>query len=308
MHQATNINKGIKLALVTALISGVAIFVNKFAVTAIQPPLVFTTVKNLGVGLLIISILLVLRKWKLVKKLNRREIMYLISIGIIGGTIPFYLFFTGLSQIPAVNAAIIQKTLVIWVALMAIPLLKEKVSPLQIFGVILLFGANMLVGGFNGFTFLDGEFFILIATLFWSVEIILAKKVLPTVDPDILTAARMGLGSILLLGASIIAAPDALAGVFSLTSLQIFWMVISMATLLAYVMTWYRALRYAPAIVVTSVLVASTLVTNALSAIFVTRAWSMDMGIQAVLMIAGIVLLWIASKRQPKAGQAHPVL
>lgn len=292
-----NTKKGIYLALITALISGIAIFVNKFAVTAIQPPVVFTSVKNVGVGFLILSLLLASRKWGLIKKLNRKELIYLFLIGIIGGSIPFYLYFTGLTQIPAVNAAIIHKTLVIWVALMAIPLLKEKMSALQIFAVILLFGANLLVGGFNGFTFSQGELLILIATIFWAIENILAKKILPTVNPDIVTAARMGFGSIILLAAAAITAPSALAKSLSLTSTQWFFMLITMATLLGYVMSWYRALKYAPATTVTSVLVASTLVTNVLSAIFITHTWTVLMGIQAILMIIGVAIFWFAAKK-----------
>ncbi len=304
MH-SSNLTKGIYLALLTAFISGIAIFVNKFAVTAIQPPVVFTAVKNAGVGLLIISLLLAGRKWKLVKKLNRRESIYLILIGIIGGAIPFYLYFTGLSQIPAANAAIIHKSLVIWVAFMAIPLLNEKMSPLQIFGVILLFGANLLVGGFQGFTFREGEFLVLIATIFWAVENILAKKILPTVDPDIVTAARMGFGSTILMLAAVITAPAALAQSLSLTSTQWFFMIITMATLLGYVMTWYRALKYAPATTVTSVLVASTLVTNILSAIFITHTWTVLMGIQGVLMIVGIALFLFSTKKAPNTALSN---
>ena len=120
----TNHAKGIYLALITALISGISIFVNKFAVGAIQPPLVFTATKNVGVGLLIVGIILATRKWRLIRNLNRREIIYLILIGIIGGSIPFYLYFTGLSQIPAINAALIHKTLVVWVAFLAMPFFK----------------------------------------------------------------------------------------------------------------------------------------------------------------------------------------
>ena len=84
-----NLNKGIILSLCTALISGFAIFFNKFAVSAIQPPVVFTAIKNAGVGILIIAILLGLNKWRLVKKLNKKELTYLFLIGIIGGSIPF---------------------------------------------------------------------------------------------------------------------------------------------------------------------------------------------------------------------------
>jgi drug/metabolite transporter (DMT)-like permease len=293
-----NTTKGIYLAIATAVISGIAIFVNKFAVTVITPPLVFTTVKNLGVGMLILAILLVTKKLKLIKKLNKREWTYLIAIGIIGGSIPFYLFFTGLAQVPAANAAIINKTLIIWVAMLAIPLLKERISPLQIFAVILLFAANLFVGGFMGFTFLDGEFLILIATILWAIENVLAKKILPTVDPDILTAARMGFGSIILLIASFVMAPVALGKVLALNITQIFFVALSMIILLAYVSTWYRALKYAPATTVTSILVASTLVTNALSAIFITHKLDSFSLIQSLMVITGVAIFWLAAKKE----------
>lgn len=291
-----NYSKGIYLALITALISGVSIFINKFAVNAIQPPLVFTAVKNVGVGLLIIGILLATKKWELIKKLNKREVLYLILIGIIGGSIPFYLYFTGLSQIPAVNAAIIHKTLVFWVAILAIPLLKEKITRTQIVAVLLLFISNFFVGGFKGFRFSNGELFVLIATIFWAIENILAKKILPSVDPDIVTGARMGFGSILLLGAAVITVPSGLAKIVTLNSTQWFWMILTVILLLGYVMSWYRALKFAPAITVTSVLVASTLVTNVLSAIFITHAWNITMAVQAGFMLIGVVLFYISSK------------
>jgi glucose uptake protein GlcU len=71
-----------------------------------------------------------------------------------------------------------------------------------------------------------------------------------------------------------------------------------MVTLLGYIMTWFRALKYASAITVTSVLVASTLITNVLSAIFVTHAWTELMGVQAVLMIVGVMMFWFAAKKE----------
>lgn len=296
MHFQNNTTKGIYFALITAFISGVANYVNKFAVTAIQPPLIFTAVKNTGVGLLIIALLLVLGKWKQLKKVQKREWVYLILIGIIGGSVPFYLFFTGLSQIPAINAALIHKTLVIWVALLAIPLLKEKLSPLQIFAVTLLFGSNLIIGGFKGFHYSTGEMYVLFATMFWAVENILAKKILPKVDPDILTSARMGFGSIILLAASWVSAPTALQNSLSLNSTQWFWLILTMATLLGYVATWYRALKLAPATTVTAILVAGTLVTNLLTVIFETHTLNPVLAIQSGLVILGVALFWLSSK------------
>ena len=44
----------------------------------------------------------------------------------IGGSVPFVLFFEGLARAEATQAAFIQKTLVVWVALLAVPLLRER--------------------------------------------------------------------------------------------------------------------------------------------------------------------------------------
>ena len=84
--------KGIYLALLAAIISGFSIFFNKFAVDIVKPPLVFTAFKNCGVGLFIIAAILMTGKWQQVTSLKKREWIYLILIGIIGGSLPFYLF------------------------------------------------------------------------------------------------------------------------------------------------------------------------------------------------------------------------
>ena len=294
---SSTLKKGIYFALITALISGVSNFVNKIAVDVIKPPLVFTAEKNAFVGLLIIGALIATWKWQKVKKLNRKQVIYLLLIGIIGGSLPFYLFFTGLSQIPAINGAIINKTLVIWVAILAIPFLKEKMSPLLMIAVAFLFYANLIIGGFAKFQFSEGELFVLMATILWAVEHVLAKKILPNVDPDIVTAARMGFGSLILLGAAAVVAPVALVKGFMPTGTQFFWMTTTVILLLGYVTTWYRALKFAPVTVVASVLVSATLITNVLSAIFVTHAWTFALGIQAFFTVVGISLLWIAISR-----------
>lgn len=289
--------KGIRLSLVTAFISAVSIFINKFAVDAITPPLVFTTTKNLGVGLLMISILFLTGKWKLIKDLNRKETIYLFLIGLIGGSIPFYLFFTGLSSISAINAALIHKTLVFWVAILALPTLKERLSKTQVLAIILLFSSNLIVGGFEGFEYSVGELLVLGATILWATENVLAKQVLKTVDSDIVTSARMGFGSIILLIASLLVAPEDLAQVTKLNFTQWFWMILTIITLFGYVTTLYKALKIAPAITVTTILVASTLVTNMLSVIFITHVFNSTLVIQSALVVVGI---WVFMKNAKK--------
>jgi drug/metabolite transporter (DMT)-like permease len=284
--------KGLYFALAAALVSGISIYVNKLAVNVIQEPLIFTTVKNCGVALLVLFYILTSGKVKEIKKLNRRDMGILTLVGIIGGSIPFYLFFTGLSMIPAVNGAIIQKSLVLWVAILAVPFLHEKLSKKLLLTILALFAANVLVGGFKGFTFSTGELYVLAATFFWAVETVLAKKILPKVDPSILVEARMGIGAIILLALSVIFKPQALTSIAILSFDKWAWIILTVGLLVSYVSLWYRGLKYAPATLVTAVLVGSTLVTNILSALFVTHNLNSLILIQSLLIAAGIYVLY----------------
>lgn len=289
-------NKGLYYASIAALISGFSIFLNKFAVSEIKPPLYFTSLKNLIVSCMILSVFLFMRKFKDLKKLSPKEIKYLLFIGLVGGSLPFYLYFEGLSRISSINGAIIHKTLVIWVALLAIPLLKEKISKLQIFGVSMLFLGNLVVGGFKGFEYSYGEFLVLIATLLWGVENILAKKVLKSVNSEVVVLFRMGIGSVILTAFTLITVPGSVDKTLSLNFQQILWIILTSTLLFMYVKNWYKALKYSSAIFVTSVLVSSTLITNILSAIFVTHSWNFSLSFQSVFIILGVLIFVLKEK------------
>jgi len=283
--------RGIYLSLLTAGISGVSIFLNKFAVTSVGEPLVFTTIKNLGVAFILLASLLASRKWLQFKTIQKQDWLSLLLIGVIGGSIPFYLFFTGLSTTPAITGAVIQKTLVVWVALLAVPFLKERLSVKAIVAVIALFLANGLVGGFRGFKFSSGEFLILLSTLFWASETILVKKILPRIDPQIAATARMSIGGLTLLIISLITRPEPLSRLAILNPTQLAWVGLTTGLLFAYVTSWYQALKHASAITVTAILVASTIVTNLLSAIFITHSLNASVIIQSLIIITSLLVI-----------------
>ena len=123
-------NKGIQLALGTALISGFSIFISKILVSSMDP-VVFTALKNIFVAAVLSLFVFRSRYIHQIQKLTRPDWVRLILIGIVGGSIPFALFFTGLSMTSAGMGAILHKTLFIWIALLAIPFLREKLSIAQ---------------------------------------------------------------------------------------------------------------------------------------------------------------------------------
>lgn len=280
--------KGIYLALITATISGFSIFFSKISVS-VSDPIVFTTLKNGLVAIVLSFLLLGLGLFEKLKKLSRKDWLKLILIGIIGGSFPFALFFTGLTMTPAVNAAIIHKTLYLWVGFLAIIFLKEKLTLFQMLGYVLILWGNLWVGGFEKFSFNRGELMIFAATALWAIENVIAKQALKKLPSEIVAWARMLIGSLILLG--IVVWQGKGSFLFNLNQAQVLTTLISSLFLIGYVLTWYKALKYAPATVVSSVLVFSTVITNALSSIFITHKFPQPQILSSLFLVSGVVLI-----------------
>lgn len=287
------------LAVATAAISGTNNFLTKIAVTAVKDPVVFTTLKNAAVAVFLVGLILIFKKWPEIVSLTKVQIFKLLAIGAVGGSVPFALYFTGLSQTSAVNAALIHKTLFLWVLLLAIPILKERLTAGQWFGVAAIFAANLIVGGFTGFKYNFGELMILAATILWAIENIIAKIVLKDVSSLTVAAARMTIGSLLLL---LLVFWQGKTQVMSgLSSSQWQLTLLTSILLLGYVLSWYTALKYAPASYVAALLVPATLVTNILSAIFVTHSLTLVQILSSTLFIIGMLLMVFTAKRAVSA-------
>lgn len=287
--------KGIILALVTAVISGFSIFYNKFALISGMDSTVFNIIKNGGVAIIFTSIIIFSNNRSKLRQLTKKDWIRLFIIGLIGGSIPFILFFEGLKHIPAASANILQKTLFIWIALFAIPILKEKINFVQIVGYLLIIYANFFLGGFQGFSFSTGTWFILIATVFWAIENVIAKITLKNVDPLIVGWARMSFGVILMI---LFAFSQNKLGQFSLlTPSKVAPILISVLFLTGYVLSWYSALKKAPATLVSSILVLATSITTILSSIFVTHMFPNIQAVTLILLLLGIAAISIFSSK-----------
>ncbi|MBU1165127.1 DMT family transporter [Patescibacteria group bacterium] len=289
LKNLTTLQKGIYLAFATALISGGANFVNKLSMSAVgQGPYQYTTLKNIVVALVLLLIVLTPKIFQRLRQINKKDWRNLVIIGIVGGSVPFLLFFKGLSMTSAVNASFIHKTLFIWVAIMAIPFLKEKLSRLQIGALGLLVVGNFIFSGFKGFVWGYAETIILVATMLWAVENIIAKITLKNVDAIVLAWARMFFGSIVLVG--YLAFSNQLVGMTNFNFSQMGWILLVSVFLLSYVVTWYSALKRAPATVVTSILVIASPITTFLNSGFLTHQLSANKIWGALIIILAVSL------------------
>lgn len=260
---------GVLLALGTALISGVSVYLNKFAVTAVPDAVLFTTMKNTVVGgALLVALFFALRNRVTAQNvvgLTRRDWLKLGAIAVVGGSVPFLLFFTGLKLASAPSAALIHKTLFIWVALLAAPFLGERLSKWVVAGLGVLLIGQLLSNYPKAWGWGTGENLIVLATMLWAVETILVKRVLPNVPVSLAAAARMAGGAVVMWG--YLAFTNQAGNVLALNANQWLWILLTSAFLFGYVATWYAALKFAPATVVTSVLTIGAVITVGITAI-----------------------------------------
>ena len=262
---------------------------------------VYTTAKNAVAGVLLLALAAPLLGGPRseVPKIRKHR-LGLVAIAVIGGSVPFVLFFEGLARAEATQAAFIQKTLVVWVAIIAVPLLHERLGWPHLAAIALLVaGQAWLVGDAGTVAFGSGEALILAATLLWAVEVIVAKKLLADLDSRLLGAARMALGTIVLL--AWVAISGRLHELVSLSGDQWSWVLLTGLILAGYVATWYAALARAQAVDVTAVLVFGAVVTAVLSRVADGAAF--DLG-AAVLITAGAILIALPARRRPSPAPA----
>ncbi len=292
-------NRGLALALGTAVISGVAIWVNSSGLATYGNPTAYTTAKNVAAAVVIGAVFLAARRTRgadavsLTRPARPRQWWGLAYVAILGGAVPFLLFFGGLASTASTQAAFLHKTLIVWVALLAIPLLKERLTLWHGAAIVLLLLGQLGLAGAVSFAPDLGIAMIGGATLMWSVEVVATKRLLVGVTPWTVSLVRMGGGSVALLAWA--AATGALGGVVPRTSAQWGWVLLTGLLLAGYVLTWHQALWRAPAVDVTAVLVLGAIITAVLAGVFdgapvaAKAPW-------LALLAAGGLLVWLAPR------------
>ena len=305
---------GAALAGATALVSGVSVFVNSYGVRAGATPAVYTTAKNLVAAAVLSFVALI--GWTVRTRrfgsaaanfvttapearevpATRRwvEWLALAYVGVIGGGLAFVLFFDGLAQSEPTPAAFWRDTLVLWVGVLAMFSLRERLRWWNLAAIVLLFSGEVVVsGGVGQLAANRGEVDVLASSVFWALEVVVARRLLRTRSPATLALVRMGLGALTLI--VYLAASGSLDQLGAMNTDQWHWALWTGLLLSAYVATWMSALARARAIDVTSVLASSALVTWLLQLVVGTTSVSRD-AIGLALIGAGATLVLVEAR------------
>ena len=299
---------GILLALATAAVSGVSVFVNGYGVKAFDDATVYTTAKNLVATAVLLGMVGLGsgRGARLTPPRSGRQWLALALVGVIGGSVPFVLFFEDLSRASSPQAAFIHKTLVLWVALLALPLLKERLQWGHWVAIGLLVVGQVGLGGGLPSDFGAAGLMILAATLLWSVEVVVAKWLLAGVSSWTVGVARMGLGSAVLVAWLAVRGEAGALG--TLSQEQLGWVLVTGVLLACYVATWFAALARAQAVDVTAVLVLAAPVTAGLGAAVNGTALAPQASWLGVLLLGGLAAVWLGWRGTPRpVTDAEPV-
>ena len=256
---------GIFVAGITAVVSGVSIFVNSYGVKSLTSPTLYTTAKNLVATVvlaLVWSVGAALRRHRIPSPManflehggppRRRargwgglaRIAGLAYVGVVGGGLAFVLFFAGLARTQPAAAAFWRDTLVVWVALLAAVGLRERIRWWNVVAIVLLIAGEVAVtGGIGAIGAHPGEAQVLASSVLWAIEVVIAKRLLADLAPSTLSLVRMGVGAVVLV-AYVGLSGDAPA-LLRLDARQLMWAGATGALLAVYVATWMGALARA---------------------------------------------------------------
>lgn len=294
---------GLALAAATAVISGFSVFINGYGVRAWAgagaSTAAYTTFKNLVAALFLGVIAYAAARRApagTLRPQNASQWLRLAVVGVIGGGVAFLLFFEGLARASSGQAAFIHKTLLIWVALLAIPFLGERLNALHLGAMGLLVGGQALMTGMGHLAFGAGEAMILAATVLWAVEVVVARRLLADIPAPAVAVARMGIGAAVLIGWT--AVTGGFASLGALTGTQWGWALVCGLALTGYVATWFGALARARAVDVTAVLVFGAVVTALLET--GVRGAALPSAAGLAMVAAGAVLALAAAARRAR--------
>jgi len=277
-------NSGFAFAISAAIISGVSVFLNKSAVASFNP-FEFTGMKNLVVALLMLAGLLLCARGTELRSLSRKDWRNLVLIGLVGGSVPFLLFFWGLSHANAADASLLQKSLFIPAGALAFVFLKERLSFKQLAATGLLFIGATLFSGLDFAALGTPEYAILAAVLLWSVEDVISKRVLSSLSPAVVVFGRMFFGSLAIF--AFLGATGQVPDVIAFSANQWLWLSLTSLFLLGYNWAFYSGLQKLKVGETTGILLLGSVVTTALSFSAGTAPKPLEL-LGAVAVLAGV--------------------
>jgi len=283
--------KGIALALCAALISGLSVFVNSVGVAG-QDPFAYTILKNAFAGILFAAALLFVGNYKDIFALSRKQLAKLSMITMVGGSVPFLMFFYGLSMLGGPASSFLYRLLFAFAAIFAGIALKEKLDARFAAGAGLAIAGNFILLGKGLLSLGLGEFLVLGATVLWAVEWTLTKKLIAEIPGRVIATSRMLAGAVAMVAILFaVGKADSVSALFSFNASTLLWGAAVGSLLFLYLTAWYSALSRISVTKATAILALAGPITTVLGIVFAGSAVTLSAAFGMVLLSAGALLI-----------------
>ena len=202
-EKSKKIEVGIMAFLVTFIWGSTFVLV-KIGLSEI-PPISFAMVRFLIAGTLMLIISLFRNRWSKITKLIKEDFIALSVLGLTGYTLFFIFAFEGMLFTTASNASIVTNFAPIFIAILSVLFLNEKLNIRRIIGIPMSFLGVLLVvteGDLANLFSIDkilGDLLIVISAFFWAIYTIYSKPIFEEEDTFAITTMSMILGAIYLI-------------------------------------------------------------------------------------------------------------
>ncbi len=297
---------GLGLVLTTAVVSGISTFVNAYAVGNTSSD-GFVTVRNLVVVAMLVPLAFLAARYRpMPGQLRVQDWGRLALIGVVGGSVPFLLFFRGLELATAAGgattASFLYRTLFLFAAVFAVVVLRERLHPGFLAAAAVILAGCYLLLSLTSVVWTDGSLYVLAATVLWAGEYTVSKRALADLPSTTVALGRMGFGGAILVG--YLTATAQWGGVAGFSPVEWGWVGVSALLLTAFVATWYTGLARIDLGVATSVLVLGYPVTWLLAV--TVRGAPVYAGplLGVIAVLGGIVAVVVLDRRRLISGRA----
>lgn len=253
---------GYGLAVLNAVVSGVAIYVNSRGVSHFHNAVVYTSLKNGVSGLLLLPLALFPAQRRRYRQLRRRDWQWLLLLAVTSGSLPYALYFTGLKMTNAVTGSLGSHLEFVVVAVLAVVFVGERLSRPMWAGLAVLLAGVLLSTSLGLVRFNEGTALIAVSTVLFSVGFVITKHLFQgRLATTVVMTAHLTVGSVFLF--VYLAAVGELAPIAHLDSLQWSYVVATGIILLLFTVTAYVAIRLIRVAAVTAIGAGAPIVTIA---------------------------------------------
>ncbi len=296
---------GYTFAVLNAIISGFAIYINSIGVKLFQSSTLYTTLKNAVVGLaLLMPVFFIQSNREQLRRLTGKQWGLLGLIALTGGSISYALSFRGLQIATPVTSALVDHTQFLMVGLLAALFLRERFGPAVWLALAILFIGLSLGVQVNQVRLDAGLPYLIGGTALTAIDFVIIKYALRDVATWTVMLFKMAVGALIL--TALTASTGAFAEVSRLSMIQWGFVMVTGLILLAFTITVILGLRHASATGVTAISAASPIITTLLVVTFqhtpVTSARLLGLGL---ILVAAIIVATVAQRQEMRAWRAR---